>query len=291
MTLGVWDAALIAAKLLTYAATFGAAGAVSFLRYSSTLIASADRRRIRRLVFGASTLALFAGAALILITAGSMSGAAAGMWDGSLVNMVWQAGAGRANELRAAGLLLAAVGVLPDRPVWPASLGAAIAATSFAWTGHARSLAPHVLPLVQGVHLLGAAFWLGALAPLLIVASRADGATASAAAAARFGTAALYVVAVLMAAGAYLLWMMLGGAVQLWTSTYGRYALLKLVFVAALLCLAAYNKVRLTPRMLAGDEAALRSFRLSLRCELLMGILILAVTAVLTTAASPPALD
>lgn len=287
--MGIWDAALIAAKIATYAATLGAAGAVWFLRYCHGLTARVERRSIRHLVFGASALALFAGAAQIVITAGSMSGAAAGMWDGSLVRMVWQAGAGRANVIRAAGLCVAAAAVLRERPVWPAALGAAMAATSFAWTGHARSLDPPVLPLVQGVHLLGVAFWLGALAPLLIVASRADGARA-AAAAARFGSAALYVVAGLTAAGACLLVSLLGGAAQLWSSTYGRYAALKLVFVAALLCLAALNKLWLTPRMRSGGRAV-RAFQVSVRCELLLGVLILAVTAVLTTAASPPALD
>jgi putative copper resistance protein D len=286
----VWDAALIAVKTMTYAATLGAAGAAWFLRYCETLVASADRRKIRHIVFGAAALAMCAGGGQILVTAGSMSGEAAGLWDASLVPMVWQAGAGRDYMIRAAGLVAAALGVLPRRPIWPASLGALVAATSFAWSGHARAIHPQVLPIVLGAHLAGAAFWLGALAPLLIVASGTDAARL-AAAAARFGAAALYVVAGLIAAGLILLATMLGGAAQLWSSAYGRYAMLKLVFVAALLCLAALNHLRLTPRLLAGDVGALRSLRMSVRFELLLGIFILAATAVLTTAASPPVLD
>jgi putative copper export protein len=289
---GVWDAAAIALKALTYAATLGAAGAVFFLRYNGTLITGANRLSIRRVVIGLSILSVLAGAAQIMMSAASMSGEAAGMWDAPLLRLTWQAGAGRVNVIRAAGLLLSALVLWSDRPPWLAIFGAAMAATSFAWTGHARALNPDGLPLVLlGVHLLSVAFWLGALAPLLIVAHRAD-LPDIAAAAARFGAAAVYVVGALIAAGVSLLWMMLLGHVTaLWTSSYGRYVMLKLAFVAGLLCLAAFNKLRLTPRLRAGDAGAAWSLRTSIRVELLLGILILTVTAALTTLTGPPALD
>jgi copper resistance protein D len=291
MPFGVWDAAAIALKALTYAATLGAAGAVFFLGYDGRLITSAHRLRIRRLVLGLALLSMLAGAGQIMVSAASMSGAAAGMWDGSLLRMVWQAGAGRANAARAIGLLPAVLWASADRPSWPALLGAALAATSFAWTGHARSLSPDSIPiLLLGVHLLGVAFWLGALLPLLIVARDGD-LPRIAAAAARFGAAALIVVGVLMAAGTALLWLLLGDVAALWGSTYGRFVMLKLMFVACLLCLAAFNKLRLTPRLRGGDARAARSLRTSIRLELLAGMLILTVTAAFTTLAGPPALD
>jgi copper resistance protein D len=287
---GVWDAAVIAVKTITYAATLGAVGAVFFLLYSGTLIASTDRLRIRGIVLGLSTLSVFAGAAQIMVSAGSMGGEAAGMLDGSLLHMVWQAGAGRASAIRAIGLLIAALLVLSDRPSWLAFFGAVAAATSFAWTGHARSLNPDAIPiLLLSVHLLGAAFWLGALAPLAIVARDGD-LSRIAATAARFGTVAVFVVGGLMAAGVTLLWMLLGDFTALWGSTYGRYVIYKLAIVACLLCVAAFNKLRLTPRLYAGDSRAVRSLRTSIRLELLLGVLILVVTATLTTVAGPPAL-
>jgi copper resistance protein D len=286
----VWDAALITLKALTYAATFGAAGGVFFLAYSGALLANADLARIRRIALSLSILAVLAGGAQILVTAGSMSGRAAGMWDGTLVHMVWQAGAGRANAARVIGLLLMAFAVLRNLPPWPASVGAMIAAASFAWTGHAWSLHPNVLPVVLvSVHLLGAAFWLGALLPLAVVARNGE-LSSIAAVASRFGAVAVYVVGTLLAAGLCLLWTMLGGIADLKDSEYGRYVMLKLMFVACLVGLAAFNKLRLTPRLLAGDVRALRSFRLSIRLELLLGALILAVTAAFTTISGPPAL-
>jgi copper resistance protein D len=288
--LSIWDAASIAVKTMTYAGTLGAAGAVFFLGVCGPLIAGADRRRIRYLVVGLAALAVFAGGAQILVSAGSMGDAAAAMWDGSLIHMVWQAGAGRANAIRATGLVLAALGVSSNRTPWWALLGAAMAATSFAWTGHARALNPDVLPvLLVSVHLLGIAFWLGALAPLLIVSRNGD-VTIIAAAAARFGSSAVVVVGGLMAAGLALLWLLLGDVTALWSSAYGRSVLLKLAFVGCLLCFAAFNKLRLTPRLLAGDSRAVRSLRTSVQFELILGAVILAVTASFTTLIGPPAL-
>jgi putative copper export protein len=291
MPVGVWDAAAIALKTLTYATTLGASGGIFFLRCQGTLISDRPRLRIRRWVLGLAVLSAIAGASQIMVSAASMSGAAAGMWDASLLRMVWQTGAGRTNAIRIGGLLAAVLTMAPRRAAWLALLGAALAATSFAWTGHARSLHPEPIPvLLLGMHLLGVAFWLGALMPLLMVARDGDP-PHLAAAAVRFGAAAVFVVAGLMAAGASLLWMLLGSFTALWESTYGRCVMLKLTFVAGLLCLAAFNKLRLTPRLRGGDVRAARSLCTSIRLELLLGVLILAVTATFTTLAGPPALD
>jgi putative copper export protein len=289
--LSIWDAALIALKAMTYAAVLGAAGAVFFLCYSGSLVPNPERTGIRRLAVGLAMLSMLTGGAQILVTAGSMSGATAGMWDKTMVQMVWQAGAGRAYAIRAVGLALLALAVLRNVLPWPGCIGAAIAATSFAWTGHAWSLLPNALPiLLLSVHLLGGAFWLGALGPLAIVA-RDDDLPRVAATAFRFGSSAIFVVAALIAAGLGLLSKMLGSVSDIWASEYGRYVLLKLTLVAGLLCLAAFNKLLLTPRLLAGDVRAVRSLRLSIRVELLLGALILAVTAVFTTIAGAPALE
>lgn len=274
-----------------YAGTLGAAGAVFFLGYAGSLIANAERLSIRRLVFVCAVLAAAAGAAHIVMTAGSMSGEAAGMWDGSLIRMVWQAGEGRALEIRAIGLSLAALAMLVDLPAAWGLLGAAIAATSFAWTGHAQALSPRALPvLLLGAHLLGVAFWLGALAPLSWVVR--EGTVARIAAVAeRFSAVAVFAVAGLVLVAAPLLWLLLGGFAELWRSSYGRGIALKLAVVAGLLSLAAFNKLRLTPRLRAGDAKAVRSLRTSIRLEMWLGVMVLAVTATLTTIAGPPALD
>jgi putative copper resistance protein D len=286
-----WDAGLIAAKTLTYAATFSAAGAVLFLTLCAALMAAADRQRILRLVLASAVLSVVGGGAQILASAASMSGDASGMIDGSLLGLVWQGGAGRANGIRALGLLLAVLASRSQRTAWLACLGAVAAATSFAWSGHARALNPDALSiLLLSLHLTGIAFWLGALAPLSLVASGGDP-LRTGAAAARFGALAVFVVGALLAAGAALLWLLLGRSLALWASTYGRWVMFKLLWVAAILCLAVFNKWRLTPRLLAGDGRAVAQLRNTLRFEMLVGGMILAVTATFTTLSGPPALD
>jgi copper resistance protein D len=296
--LGFWDGALIAVKALTYAGTLCGAGAVFFCGYCGSLITGADHSRIGRAIWGFSVLSIAGGVAQIMVSAGSMSGAPSGMWDASLLRMIWRGGAGRANAIRDVGLVLAALGTglgaARQRPPWWSTAGAMAAAISFAWSGHARALLAESMPilpvLLVSVHLLGAAFWLGALPALGSVVRRQD-AAAAAAPVARFGLVALVVVGGLIAAGLGLLWMMLGDFAELWRSVYGRYVMLKLTLVAALLCLAAFNKLNLTPRLLGGETRALQALRTSIRLELLLGVLILLATATLTTVTGPPALD
>jgi copper resistance protein D len=284
-----WDAAVVAATAAVYAATLAAAGGVFFLKLNHALIALAIRRTIRRLVGTLSVISVLAGGVRILALAGSMSGEFSGMFDGSLVRMILQAGEGRTAFVRLAGLLLFTPAVFKDsRPAAPAVIGAMIAATSFAWGGHTHS-ATLSMPavLLVSVHLLAAAFWIGALAPLFLISSRGD-LPQVAQLAARFGAAAVFVVGALVAAGLGLLWILLGNLSGLWTSTYGRYVSIKLGLVVCLLCLAAFNKLRLTPRLLADEAHAARVLRRSIGFEVLLVGMILIVTAAFTTMSGPP---
>ncbi len=291
---------MVAAKAVGYAATFGATGGIFFLGYSDALLQRGEHTVISRWVRWSSALALLAGGAQILVTAGSMGGDAAGMRDGALLHMVWHAGQGWAVSMRAAGLLIAASALwIWDRAAPTATtmaialamVGAALAATSFAWVGHAHSLSPDFFPVAMlCVHLLAVAFWLGALIPLLLVTRRSD-ALGILVVVLRFSLMAVCVVCALLAAGLVLLWLLLGDVPQLWRSVYGRYVSAKLLLVAGLLCCAAYNKWRLTPRLRANDSGAVRSLRASIRLELLLGASILTMTAVLTTVAGPPTLE
>ena len=287
MELTGWDAAAILAKAITYATTFGAAGAILFLNYSETLLRTAQRRRIHRLIALLLIAAALASAAKVLMLAGSMSEDFAGMFDGSYAGMILRAGEGRAIGIRMVGLFVGAALFLRQPLYRTAALGALIAAGSFAAMGHVHALEPNTAAtLLSVLHLGCAAFWLGALWPLLHVARDGDDAQ-TAAVAARFGKIAMSVVAALIVAGMLLLYRMLGSVSELWTGAYGRMLSLKLLFVAALLGAAALNKLRLTPRLAAGDARAGRHLRRSIRAEMVLGGLILLVTAALTTLAGP----
>jgi copper resistance protein D len=289
MEISGWDVAAVFAKAVTYAATFGAAGAVFFAVYCDALLRDRQRGLIRRLIGILVGIAAATSVLRILLLAGSMSGEMSGMFDSSFAGMILGAGEGRASGLRIVGLALILF-ALSKNPVYrgPAVAGAIAASTSFAWVGHIHGLVPNTAPsLLLCLHLLCAAFWLGALAPLLIIAADANQ-PQIAAAAARFGKLALRVVAVLLAAGVSLLLMLIGSAAQFWASDYGRMMAVKLLAVAALLGLAAWNKLALTPRLLRGDGRAVGLFRRSVLAELSVGALILFTTAAFTTFTGPP---
>ena len=290
MNLGIWDGAALLVKAALYAATLGAAGGVFFLAYTHSLLEPEDRLAIARPLGMLVAVAIAASAARVLLTAASMASDAAGMLDTRLLAMVWHGGEGRAAALRAAGLLLAMPALARDgRAGWLAIAGAVLAATSFAWVGHAHAATQAATPLLVGVHVLAVAFWLGALGPLAIAARRRAPRELGAVAA-RFGRLAMAVVAALLAAGAAVLWMLLGSLAELWTSGYGGLACVKIAFVACLLALAAWNKLRLVPRIVAGDPLAVRSLRRAIRAEMLVGGLILLITAALTTLTGPPSM-
>jgi copper resistance protein D len=175
------------------------------------------------------------------------------------------------------------------RPGIGSSLAAALAASSFAWVGHTHAL-PSLSPrLLLGVHLICAAFWVGALGPLSRYARRREPRRV-AVVSARFSTLALGMVAALIAAGVALLWLMLGRWSLLFSTDYGRTALVKLSLVACLLGCAALNKLRLTPRLAGGDQRALQWLSASIASERVLIAAVLIATAVLTTLMGPPSL-
>ena len=293
MTLDPWDAASVAVKTVLYGAALAAAGGLFFLAYSASLLEAADRASIGRRLGILIAVAIAASAARILVTAASMSGDASGMLDVGLVALAWHGGEGRSAVVRAAGLLLAVPALAADRRpgVW-AIAGAAGAATSFAWVGHTHSAGFRFAPVLIGVHLLAAAFWVGALWPLRLL-TRSGDAERLAAAAARVGNAALAVVGLLVLAGIAALGTLLGSASELWGSGYGRTACVKLALVACLLAVAAYNKLRLTPRLAAAGRApdaraAARALRRSIAAEMALAGAIFLATAALTTLSGPP---
>jgi copper resistance protein D len=284
-----WDAAAVIAKAITYAATLGAAGAIFFLSYCGSLLLEPQRSHVLRLVCTLLAVSALASCARILLSAGSMSGDLAGMFDSDFARMILGAGEGRATGIRIAGLALAAF-VISSKPRLRALalIGAAVASISFAYVGHMIALLPNFVPaLLLSIHLLCAAFWLGALAPLLIAARDGTGAQV-AALASRFGNIALGVVLLLLCAGVSLLWTLITDAATFWSSDYGRMMAVKLFLVAALLGTAAVNKLYLTPKLLNGHARAVIQVRRTVQAEMLIGALILLITASFTTISGPP---
>jgi copper resistance protein D len=290
--LSSFEAAAIAAKALTYAFSLSAAGGAIFVLLFSPLLRAEERGRIVRVTAGFAVAAIIVTAVRLPIIAGTLGGDMPSMMDMSLLQFVVESTEGQAALVRAGGLaviLILAVSSLPASVV--AALGALLVAVSFALTGHSLSLQRGLIPqALVAIHLLGISYWLGAFYPLRLIAYRSDP-PGVALIMKRFGDVAVYVVAVLMAAGFTLLWIMLESPLALFESDYGRALAIKLLFVAGLLGLATVNRYVLTPALLRGDISALPRLRNSITVEMLLAGLVLVVTAGLTTVTGPPALE
>ena len=293
MDFTAWDAAVVLMKAASYAATLCASGQLLFLCYCRDLLEASLQASLRKAIPWLSFAAVAASLLKIILLAGSMSGEWSGMFDRSFNGMILAAGEARATGARIIGLALMSASVVTalrsKRALGAqAVIGALIAATSFAWTGHVHAQLPQIAPtVVLCIHLMCAAFWLGALPPLLQLTSGRNPA-AAAECATRFSRWAVSVVAMLMLAGACLLFALLEQTSDLWSTDYGRLVLVKLFLVGLLLSAAAANKLRLTPRLLRSDGRALLQLRRSIQAEMLLAALILVVTAAFTTLTGPP---
>ncbi len=159
-------------------------------------------------------------------------------------------------------------------------------------TGHAMSFSDTALLwAVQVGHGLAAGVWMGTLFGLFLVGSwfcaeePHDDLKWFATLLRHFSRRAICAVIALVVTGTITSWFYLGSVEYLWRDSYGRTLLLKIVLVFATALIGAYNSRYLLPR-LNNSSASLALFR-SIRAELILGVLLLAVTAVLVHLAMP----
>lgn len=109
--------------------------------------------------------------------------------------------------------------------------------------------------LIQG-HIIGGTIWIGGLAFLTLLAlntrtpDRGLGAV-WAPIWQRFSTLALVAVGTVLISGLWLTWKEFGHISQIWTTTYGRFLLIKLALVSGLLTAGGYNQIVLMPKIAA----------------------------------------
>jgi putative copper resistance protein D len=103
------------------------------------------------------------------------------------------------------------------------------------------------------------------------------------AAARQFGKISIWNVLLLALAGAELLWLLTEGNWNVLQTAYGQLFVLKLLGFLGLLGLAALNKLALSPALLRNDPKAYGRLHLSISIEMFFALLILVITATLTT--------
>jgi len=179
-----------------------------------------------------------------------------------------------------------------------AMLAAGLAA-SLAWAGHAAATEGFdgtIHLASDGLHLVAAGAWLGALWPLSILLGRASQASDPVSAAIayqatrRFSILGLTSVAAIVATGIVNTYEILGIMAFSIGTDYNRLLLTKIGLFIAMLAIAAFNRQRLTPRL--ADERdrrrAMRRLQWNSLTEVGLGLLILAIVAVLGRIAPHP---
>ena len=155
---------------------------------------------------------------------------------------------------------------------------------TFMLSGHTVQL-DSLYGYALAVHVIIALSWMGALWPLSAACLHLSP-TPLYSLMRQFGHLAIGLVSLLLLAGTLLAWELVGSVGNLFNQIYGQSLLLKLGFVNAILLLAAWHKLKSTPKLLTHSNAAI-DMRRSIQIEMLIGLCIFLITAVLTTVLGP----
>ncbi|MGW0507191.1 FixH family protein [Micromonospora sp. NPDC003241] len=169
--------------------------------------------------------------------------------------------------------------------------GVVLAWGAVALVGHTRTYGPAWLVVPADVlHVVTAGVWLGGLVALAWTLTRSADLPPGAAArtVSAFSRTAAVLVGLLGVAGVLLGWRILGSWAALWGTAYGLALLTKVGLTVVVLAVAAHNRFRLMPRVVAtdrdeGSPAAWRLLRRSVRWEAALLVGVVAATGFLVT--------
>jgi copper transport protein len=272
----------VALRALHYLALFTAAGGALFL----LLVAPFPGQR--PILVGAAAIA-----ALTAIAGTGLQGAA--LMDAPVLGLdAWRAGLassrGRSAVVLVAGALAIAGGATVRRQPLGRGLlaaGAIVSMGSLLLTGHVATARPPVFAgAALAAHVFAAAFWAGSLVALWAML-RGSTAVQALPALRRFSRIAIVAVPMLALGALGFATIQLGALADLRTTPYGGLILLKALFLAALVGLAALNRVRLVPALARGDGRAAGRLRGSIGGELVLVACVAGVTAVLSQTPPP----
>lgn len=280
-----WAITAIIAKAVGYGAALLAMGGPLFV-----LVFRSSSNDVRQLARKVAVIAALIGLAVLALRFGIRAARISGMGlsgavDPMMLGFVWDSPLGAAAIWRGAGELLVVALLIRGVVGLSAGLiGALLIAVSYTFVGHSLGDPRWLLASLLTLHLLAAAFWIGALLPLRHAVGQPEGARLLH----RFGNVASLTVALLVVVGLIFAWLMTGSFSNLLSTAYGKTLLAKLGVVSGLMALAALNKWRFVPALASGTPAAVPHLRRSIQIEAIAVLLILMATATLTSITTPP---
>ena len=273
----IWGLAAIITKFALYLGVLTATGTVL-----AALMFRLNQFRGIALTFGG--IALIATLVGFSLRGANLTGDASGLMDLEMLGLLWSTPVGTAIALRLFGLGVLIVGLFMARGgIVLSALGGVVAVWSFGHIGHISDRGSAVLDVALTLHLITVAIWIGILTPLQRLARKTATYAEAAKVGHRFGLVASFTVPALIIAGGYMSYTLVGSIAALTQTGYGQALIIKVLLVAILLGLATANKLRFMPRLKVGDASAAKHLTKSISIEWVVVVLVLAVTAVLTS--------
>ncbi|HRB04652.1 MAG TPA: CopD family protein, partial [Ilumatobacteraceae bacterium] len=164
---------------------------------------------------------------------------------------------------------------------------------TWAYAGHSRSMRWPVLGVPLDVaHHAAAAAWIGGLAIIGLIAVRESDLDELSQIVNRFAKVAATSVAVIVATGVLQAIRLVGSPTQLLAADHGKYLLVKVLVLGAMLKVADINRQRVSRRFNSNGVTTPRvveNLRRAMGTELAVGLMVIGVTAALVV--SPPAVS
>ncbi|MCW8995768.1 MAG: CopD family protein [Psychromonas sp.] len=298
MEITIWDYSYMVSKWLIYIGISAAIGGP----FTAALINPAvNKKSMINYIVISSVLGFVAVIINFFIQVGAFSETGlSGMLDPELIRFLWQSTVGDSVAWRLfAFTLLSCALFFGDLNIKHKTFSLQqaafsllyVAATfSFAYSftsiGHSADIGG-VAKWLLAFHILTVSWWIGALYPLWL-SCRLLQPPALYKLMNLFGEIAMFMVGLLIVCGITLLFLFLASPLELFTTTYGQAMLLKLIFVVTILFIAAYHKYHLVEEV--QQTAGIKKLQKSLINEMLIAVLILAVSAVLSSVLGPVSL-
>lgn len=305
-----WELAGILSKAMVYLGMLAAMGGTFVLmlcRVQPALMLLITRR----FMIPALLIGLVASCLYFLVQVGSVNQRGiGGMFDPLIGSILVDTEIGSALRWRLAGFMLALICLIPvnfpgvplhHRGVQSFCVAMALAAAgsfmlSVSIQGHSSA---HSM-LAQGLaalHVLAIGCWAGALYPLYLAVAAGTEETGNKGQVAdvlqQFGQFAWLMLAVMVITGVSLFWMLTGGFGTLFSTPYGQLFSAKVLLVAAMMGLGAVHKFRWVPQLrdaaeqVADSSKVLRQLARSIRFETLLAVVVLLITASMTSITGP----
>ena len=295
-----WELLSVLSKVFIYLGAASAlGGAFCLLNYNDGK--RATLRRVLGLHLAGALLGLQAVAAAFLAQVGTASGSGlSGAFDRDMAGLLLSTQLGDLSLFRAVGFAIWVGSGLffyqtmvqqtraPRRLFYQRlfavnAFGFIFLLLSFRFGGHV-SVQSLSVQFALAVHFTMFALWIGALYPLLTI-SRTEQVAELKVSLERFSKHAVLIVSLLLVSGLTMMLSLIHSMAELFTTAYGVALTLKILLVIGLLGIAAVNKLIIVPRLLLQANAA--HFQRSVRVEIAVAVILLLLTAYLSTALGP----